>query len=80
MVPVWRELIVPVGILVGLPGVLSAPWVNLAQTDLGAWLFGFALLLLATAVVRAVRTRSAWLSQLQRVRGRHVQPLAMVGE
>jgi CubicO group peptidase (beta-lactamase class C family) len=53
LVPLWRELLVPVAILVGLPIALAAPWLkNLLTTDVGQWLFALALLLLATGAGR----------------------------
>jgi CubicO group peptidase (beta-lactamase class C family) len=55
VVPVWRELIVPMAILIGLPIALAAPWLgNLLTTDVGQWLFALALLLLATGCCRLV--------------------------
>lgn len=76
--PIWRELIVPIGILVGLPAILGAPWVNLAGTDVGAWLLGFAIFLLLTGGFRLYRTRTAWLPRLRGARRRPAVTVAAV--
>ncbi|HVS07440.1 MAG TPA: serine hydrolase domain-containing protein [Candidatus Dormibacteraeota bacterium] len=55
VVPIWREFWVPVAILLGVPAALGAPWFgNLLNVDIGQWLFVFALLLLASGIVRLV--------------------------
>lgn len=61
VVPIWREVWVPIVILVGLPLITGAAWLgNLITTDLGQFLLVVAGLLLATGVTRvtlAVRRR-----------------------
>ena len=53
VVPIWREFWVPVVILLGVPAALGAPWFgNLLNVDIGQWLFAFALLLMASGMVR----------------------------
>jgi Beta-lactamase len=53
VVPIWRELWVPIAIVVGLPVITGAPWSgNLVTTDLGQWLLVLAGILLATGVTR----------------------------
>jgi hypothetical protein len=65
IVPIWRELWVPVAILLGVPAALGAPWFgNLLTVDIGQWLFAFALLLLASGTVRLA------LAILRHARGR----------
>jgi CubicO group peptidase (beta-lactamase class C family) len=50
--PSLRELTAPLVIVFGLPVTSHAPWSYLIQTDIGAWLAGFCLLLLITYAVR----------------------------
>jgi CubicO group peptidase (beta-lactamase class C family) len=57
VIPAWRELLVPTSILLGLPAVLGAPWINLGQTDVGACAFALALILLATGALRLYKNR-----------------------
>ncbi|MFL5674212.1 MAG: hypothetical protein ACJ779_04350, partial [Chloroflexota bacterium] len=50
-VTVWLSVIVPTEILLGMPGLLGAPWTTLVQIDLGLVAFAFAGLRLATGAV-----------------------------
>jgi CubicO group peptidase (beta-lactamase class C family) len=66
VVPLWREVWAPIGIVVGLPLITGAPWSgNLAGTDAGVWLLALAALLFATGLARLAlaaarrRTRQA---------------------
>lgn len=55
VVPIWREFWVPVGIVIGFPLLVGAPWLgNLATVDVGQGLLLMALLLFATGVTRVV--------------------------
>lgn len=55
MVPIWRELWVPVGIVAGFPLLIGAPWLgNLVTVDVGQWLLVLAFLLFATGATRVV--------------------------
>lgn len=58
VIPVWRELVAPIAIFVGLPAALGAPWANLAKTDVGGFVLALAVLLLLTGMVRAYRLRA----------------------
>ena len=72
IVPAWRELVVPIGILIGLPAVFSAPWVNLVQTDVGVAALGMAILLLGTGVLRIAKTLPVWTGRQHRERSRQL--------
>ena len=52
-IPIWREAWVPVALLVGLPLLLGAPWLdNLDTTDIGQLVLGTCALLLASGITR----------------------------
>jgi hypothetical protein len=57
---VYRQLIMPLAILIELPRVVSAPWwPTLLRSDLGLWLFVAALLQLTSGALRL--SRQPWL-------------------
>jgi hypothetical protein len=80
-VTVWLSVVVPIEVLLAMPGLLGAPWTTLVQVDLGLVAFAFAGLRLATGavwltiLVLSVRRRSAAGPLLRRkVLGRHDGP------
>lgn len=68
IVPTWREGMVPLGILLALPAIFSAPWNNLANTDIGVSALAMSGLLLLTGGVRIYKTRRAWIGLAARMR------------
>jgi CubicO group peptidase (beta-lactamase class C family) len=52
----YLQLLVPVSILWEAPRLLDGPWLALVRTDIGLWLFVFALLQLALGALHLART------------------------